>query len=71
MEISFYKLGERTICWIQQNEWKESKIQERRMVNLFIVKHLLIGTFLERRVNVKVVNMVGYKVEHVHYNKRL
>jgi hypothetical protein len=46
------------------------KYRKNKMVNLFTVKHPLIGTFLERRVNVKVVNMVGYKVEHVHYNKR-
>jgi hypothetical protein len=40
------------------------------MVNLLTFKHLFIGTFLERTVNVKVMNMVGYKVEHVHYNER-
>ncbi len=40
------------------------------MVNLLTIKHLQIGMFFDRRNNVKVANMVKYKVKHVHYNER-
>jgi hypothetical protein len=39
------------------------------MVNLVAIKHLL-GTFFDKIIIVKIVNIVGFRVEHVHHNKR-
>jgi len=38
--------------------------------NLFIIKQPL-GTFLDRKINIEAVNMVGVKFRHGHFNKKL